>query len=76
MASSIGVRPTAGAIALTRILSGASSAAIVCVSDTTAAFVAWYQHMPGRGRIAVTEAMLMTTPPPRLRSTGSACNAM
>ena len=57
-------------------LSGASSAAIDCVTVITAALVALYQVMPGRGRIAATDAMLITAPPPRWRSTGSACTAM
>ena len=59
------MRPTTGAIALTRILSGASSAAIDCVSVSIADLVALYHVMPGLGRSAPTEAMLMTLPPPR-----------
>ena len=66
----------AGAIALTRILSGASSAAMDCVIVISAALVALYQVMPGRGRSAPTDAMLITEPPPAARITGNACTAM
>ena len=74
IASNIGVRPTAGAIAFTRMRSGASSRPSSASARSPRPCVALYQRMPGRGRIAVTEAMLMTTPPPRLRSTGNACD--
>ena len=64
-----------------RVLPGIKSpldkgGAIDWVIVMTAALLALYQVMPGRGRMAATDAILITTPPPRLRSTGSACTAM
>ena len=57
----VGVRT--GQIALTRMFSGPSSAAIARESEFTAPFDAAYQLSPARGRIPATDPMLRMTPP-------------
>src|SRR4029077_9998282 len=57
-----GVSAMTGAIAHTRIPSGASSAAIDFDSRFTAPLEALYQVSPGRGRIPAFEPMLMISP--------------
>src|SRR3954451_23110408 len=57
-----GVSAMTGAIAQTRIPSGASSAAIDFDSRFTAPFDALYQASPGRGLIPAVEPILMITP--------------
>src|SRR5947209_10578813 len=67
-----GVSPATGAMTQTRILSGASSTAMVREITCTAPLVPLYQARPGRGRSAAVEPILMKTPPPCLRMTGTA----
>src|SRR5918992_38972 len=63
--SSMAVSPITGLIAHTRILLGASSAAIDLVRVITAPFEPLYHVRPGRGRTPAVEAVLVMTPPPR-----------
>ena len=70
------VSPITGQIALTRILSGASSTAIDLLMVITAPLEALYQVRPGRGRSPAVEAMLTMLPPPCRRNTGTAWIAL
>ena len=70
------VSPITGQIALTRILSGASSTAIDLLIVITAPLEALYQVSPGRGLSPAVDAMLTMLPPPCLRNTGTAWTAL
>ena len=66
-----GVSPATGQSALTRMLSGPSSAAIDLVIVITAPLDALYQVRPGRGRRPAVEAVLTMQPPPCPRISGT-----
>ena len=72
---SSGVSPATGQSALTRMLSGPSSAAIDLVMVMAAPFEALYQVRPGRGRRPAVDAVLMMQPPPCSRISGTISSA-
>ena len=61
---------------LTRMLSGASSAAIDREVTIAAPLLPLYQVRPGRGRTPAVDAMVMNTPSRRRRKCGTACLAI
>ena len=75
-ASSRPVSPITGQMALTRMLSGASSTAIDWDRMFTAPLVELYQLRPGRGRMPATEPILTIEPPPLRRMIGTTMLAM
>ena len=66
------VSPATGLITLTRMRSGASSAAIERLVTIAAPLLPLYQVSPGRGRTPAVEAMVMNAPPPWRRIAGTA----
>ena len=70
------VAPITGQMALTRMLSGPSSAAIDLDSRFTAPLLALYQARPGRGLMPAVEPMLMIEPDLRLRISGTTACVM
>ena len=70
------VAPITGQMALTRILSGPSSAAIDLVIRFTAPFEALYQVRPGRGRMPAVDPTLMIEPFPRCLISGTTACAI
>ena len=60
--ASMPVSPATGLMTLTRMLSGASSAAIEREVTIAAPLLPLYQVSPGRGRTPAVEAMVMNTP--------------
>ncbi len=61
-----------GLMQFTRMLSGPSSAAKDLLVVMTAPLEPLYQVRPGRGRMPAVDAMLMKTPPPFFRNSGTA----
>ena len=74
--ASMPVSPATGLMTLTRMLSGASSAAIERDVTIAAPLLPLYQVSPGRGRTPAVDAMVMNTPLLLLRKCGTACRAV
>ena len=74
--ASIAVSPATGLMTLTRMLSGASSAAIDREVTIAAPLLPLYQVSPGRGRTPAVDAIVMNTPPRCARMCGTACLAV
>ena len=70
------VSPATGLITLTRMLSGASSAAIERDVTMAAPLLPLYQVRPGRGRTPAVDAIVTKTPFLFCRKCGTACFAV
>ena len=74
--ASMPVSPATGLMTLTRMLSGASSAAIERDVTIAAPLLPLYQVSPGRGRTPAVDAIVMNTPSFFARKCGTACRAV
>ena len=70
------VSPATGLMTFTRMLSGASSAAMDRLVTMAAPLLPLYQVRPGRGRTPAVDAIVMNTPFFFERKYGTACRAV